>query len=91
MNIFLTYLACEKGVVCEGRVQKYEEIMRKLLKLRSQSEFFEESFKTLEVNEKRIAGERGRALIFFNFSEEETEFNHEGIEDAELIFNSETE
>ena len=91
MNIFLTYLACEKGVLCEGIVQKYEEVIRKILKLRSQAEFFEESFKVLECNEQRIIGERGRTLIFFNFGQEESEFCHESLDQCEVIFNSEGE
>lgn len=62
--------------------------MKRILKLRSQGEFFEESFKPLEVNESRIAAERGKALIFFNFSDEEIIFEREGIENTEFIFNS---
>ena len=62
--------------------------MKKILKLRSQGEFFEESFKPLEVNEKIIKAERGKALIFFNFSNDETTFEYEGVEKCELIFNS---
>ena len=54
MNIFLAYLASEKGVFCEGKVWNYIDIMKRVLKLRSQGEFFVESFKPLEVNEKRI-------------------------------------
>lgn len=62
--------------------------MKRILKLRSQGEFFEESFKPIEVNENVIKAERGKALIFFNFSNEEINFEYEGIENTEFIFNS---